>query len=687
MITDTRTTNLTPAACDRIAKAGGSVLCVSTNDSRRLHGKVLHANGEGWALGLSGSANLSNAAYRGINAEVLVSRTGSKANAIGDLIDTLDCIPISPGDIERLAQRHEALSKDKDTEGSDKLPRIVTGKWTTKNELLLLPHSSVTAIDSVQISQSGVLFDCNCSWSGERSQCATLKPPANVTRETVALVRLVSDQTAGPWVVVTDPRELAEQAQISSSLVERFSTMIDTNFDVSETIDFYNFLLRVWNARRHMPVDQRTTGEPTDAEKPRRKSRWLWFSEDAFQQRDESSDAPLHNQTAAAPVPRQLIAKLLFGSADNLEIDDSESESELSEDKVDEAARAKDTRLSELFDDNKPADDPSSPDNGSLASKKRAIVKKEELSELVSQNRQSYFQRLQHADLSRYPVRRLFEEMKVLLGALHYSLRANAIGNITFQTEQAHIMRGFFGGEWSPFPAALMQLSDAERKTVWHETPMLQLIALMFYNTYLSHVSTREPSDPDIRSPANGVFWFRNLTELIDAQALDDSLHQIQRHQSRLKTGYLWLAHLWPKWSQELPFELYYKQLVSSTRAIQATEAYVAERAAEIDWQASLDEEDDVVRLTESGRLQPGFQESQGDRAGGPMVAWIRRDPFDSPTAAPLSAHVMRIQIVRNNRQQRERIIALSDLANFVDGIDDPLAHQGVELLSALAAE
>jgi hypothetical protein len=85
VITDLNRCNLTRTATESIRAAGGRFLAMAEDSP--LHAKAIHAAGPGWEIGASGSANLTNAAWRGHNAELLVFRHGAQASRIGHLID------------------------------------------------------------------------------------------------------------------------------------------------------------------------------------------------------------------------------------------------------------------------------------------------------------------------------------------------------------------------------------------------------------------------------------------------------------------------------------------------------------------------------------------------------------------------------------------------------------------------
>lgn len=578
VLTDLRTTNLTSKAFDAICAAGGVVRNVL---DRPLHAKALHAEGKGWELSICGSANLSRAAWRGMNAELVVVRRDELARPVRALLDQLDTEDVSEEERDALDSFAEPPTsvvagpalQDVRWESAEVIRAVmVAGSPPTGAELLAGARTTPISLREMQLGMGGVRVRVE---AGIRGRPAAL--------------RVVSAQGPGPWSAVHDPEELSETVREKSPSEAMLRELLaEDDFDADGARRLLDLMSRLWQERREetRPPDATNRQDGTPETLPERPD-WHWVSEDDFRSREETSVAPLEPRLRELPLPAALLRRLLFGEdVSTGDFDDQNSESDGSEPV--ERASGKERKATQLRSQEA----------------QRSFLE-------AAQGAVDIYTRKLSSDVTRSAAR-LLDDLQLLTAVLHYAVRARALSVSDFRRQLVTLLHEFWGTRGAPFPRALERTPSEQRHAVWGRAPVLLLGTVLLYNAALADFYVL-PDDRDPSALASDLalpLWLRNLLHAAPEGTIEEALTSLESQLAGLRRGELWLDSLWPSLAARVPFESFARRLLEASRDIMAAERLLLASLAHP--HAEPEDGDPVLMVGRDGSLAAGRAEREG---------------------------------------------------------------------------
>jgi hypothetical protein len=626
VVTDVRVTNLSPAAAKAIRRAGGAVRTL-VDTERHLHAKALHAHGRGWQLAISGSANLSNAAWRGSNAELVAVRRGEGAAAVRKLLDGLGSREFNAKDIARLRDVFEKRTQAAAERQPDfKWPVFaVSGARWKDNQVLVEVHGGSLEPTAVQLKQGNRLTGCGfvVSKSGPGGCTLALRPPSEVTSERPVAVRVNTISGEGSWSIVHSPLELEATGQARSNVEDRLRQFLSADPDDGLAAEgFFRFMADTLRERLAGERGDHDAAQPIRAEgesnPPRQELIHVTeadFAASAVARGEEEERSHLHHETLN---PRRLLLRLLFGDLDDVQADANEGESDVITDE-DGGDETEETRSSASHN----------------------IRPRRHLLAIVTDACAGYVSDLKRAAGERSAAR-LLEDVLVLMAALQRTLRMRQLSTNEYLDYFVPVVREMLGGPFSPLPHALRRIPSEFRREAWLTNQILPGTALVLYNLTLAERASQSDLSRELVA-AGAALWFRHVWRNAPNDGGDDVLQALDRQTFRLrKYGDLWFGDLWPAVEADMPFTEFVKGLIVDADALEALDAVLRESSAKAGDLPSLDNNDVILTLVE-GHAAAGFIEPVGD--GPRMVAQITSAPFQRPDGVGryVRTHVLRV--------------------------------------------
>lgn len=611
VVVDPAMSNLTAAARKRIEKAGGRFLRAFAS-GRAVHAKAFHARGETWQASVHGSANLSIAAWRGANAELVVWKTGDGAAEVAALIDEVTSEELTDADWKLLEQREAARAARPDEEGGQPTgPAPVSACWLDAERVQFTLRAAASGIVAAE------LMVRDRSWRTTRLTSNGTELRAHFDTQPgagSAVGRLVSAGGEGSWIVVHDRVELRDRGRA----LERTDVQLRNHLSwdsgtARDATDFLEFLGRMFEERKRrdseLPKAPSAASEPSSAPKPE----WRFVKEEDFRATESSNEGAgvdsSEERTALAPT--RLMLRLLFGDLDVEDADASEGESGLTEAAVDGPA-------------------PQAPKPG-RAKRDADVV----LRSAATRARTAYLDTLRRVGGQGRSPGRMLEDLEVLSVALYRGLRSGGLSAPAFLAEYAQLLRAFFGAANTPFCLALRSVPEEERPAFWARTPVLAASALLVFNACLADLEVgqydEEPS-PDFLHVAP-VLWLRHVLRHAPP---DDQLATLEKQLPRIrKQGQLWLASHWPHLEASCDFVEFAARQLETAEGLNRLEAGLrARRAAEA---GRLDGDTDcVVGFGRDGSIAAGFV----DDPDKPISrVWLHDGAFQNPEPSESGRH------------------------------------------------
>lgn len=598
-------TNLTRRAVTRVRDIGGEVAQIT--GERPVHAKLLHARGDGWALGVVGSANISQAAWHGANHELVVVREGAAADEVGALIDALETDQIEEEELALLdlIERDRADLDESDDEGDvGGGPIVAFARWSTQKHVLfrLLAGSYATAIE---LHSKDICVRVNVEPGSDQ-----LEAPSALKRGDICLARAWLDERSGPWAVIHDVEELRERSSPPSAEREALEALLGAEgFDFDAARALLEVFAEVLANRADRVVAQQQLGGEPDAADTSLGSKLVRLGDFTSPEvklpgRGESSEG------LSLPSAR-MMNRLLFGDEvlDGPGASADEGESELGEEILDGPSggavhRDRPAGLEEF--------DPQARQE-----------RREVFARACERARVNYVRQLS-ATRSRRP-ERLLEDLMILAAPLHYMAQSGELSATGLRRELVILLRAFLGDRTSPFVAAIERLDHNQRDELWAETPALLVVVLLVYNACLADLhcnseSRAQPVFPDARP----ILWLRHVIRHVGRERLERFVESSQDCASSLRAGRIfWLADAWDKRSHEMPFGKFVDRLIADVNALET----IAKQILAGDYATRLrdgDDEDGLLVVDEHGIVGVGWAEF----ALRP-VAFVRVGAFD----------------------------------------------------------
>lgn len=549
--TDLRTTNLSLEAADAIAAAGGAVKIV--HPERPLHAKVLFASGPGFALGIHGSANLSKAAWRGHNAELVVVRHGSAALEIEALLRGLP----TPKDLTDAHRIGLANAVDRSTDIAPEIvgPALSRAEWMDRQTVEVHGGANTFngSIDGFEFKISDTLRKPN-SYERIHNDTWRVISPTGIERGVPVILRAFSEGEPGPWVPVADPWELRDTARARTHDEIALEEFFDGG-DESTNEGLVRFLAGMFERRARVASRTSAVHEvaKTGAAPKPGGPNLVDIPEAAFHGRTEDTEATRSSRHEALS-PSRLLHQLLFGDVqergDLSGGDGSETES--------------------------PEAPAASPPQGPNAPSARH--KPEAFAAITRRATDAYLADVGRPEGAARAAPRLAEDALVLSACFQRAFRARELSIHQFLAAQVRALRALIGAPHAPLPRALAKIPPEVRQLGWIENALLPAMALPLYNVCLAeHAVTKrdERPAPDFASSAP-VLWFRNVLRHAPP-GLGAVVTETESQIYSLKAyGVLWLADEWPDLEEEVPFDLFVRSLIDDAKALEALRGALA---------------------------------------------------------------------------------------------------------------
>ncbi|WP_434420194.1 hypothetical protein [Nannocystis pusilla] len=596
VIVHPRMTNITSRIVRAIELRGGRVLKVRLDDpdgrDRPVHGKLLYARGRGWSVGLVGSANLSLAAWKGLNHELVSVRVGTDADEVSRLIDALPCEPLNDEDLEffdRLAERR--TQQDRDDEALKPTPKLALrhARWLGTARIFVQLAREADKQPVIEIrGERGIVRGNRLTPAGAGWE---VDVPAAIRRGTPCLARVAGDPP-GAWAVVQDHSEVRASARAEGREREMLDHLLETpGFDPDGAILLMELLASVQQSR----VEQQREADPERAAASGLGSgapEVRHVSLNDFEQRQPGASGAIANYLIPLPSVR-LMNRLLFGD-------------EVHDEGGGEAVEV------ELTDDDDGSEDfleqvhQTERQSGAHESPIEAMAKFLRASQ---QARERYLSTVRGARSDPFL---LLDDIMLLAAPLHYMMRGRGISEAEFRTEMVPLLRELVCDAHSPLLKAIKRLNETAREELWTNTPIFLLLMLWVYNACLADDVDRTRFIPrtilNVRfSNSHPVLWLRHIVRLVPPKTLGHLLDVLPSTLPRLRTGIFWLGRLWRERIHEAPLEDFVRRSVADAVALDRVEDQLRQlepRIRERDSGRLPDHDEQVVAL--GGARPPG---------------------------------------------------------------------------------
>lgn len=653
VIVDLGMTNLTADARTAIEAAGGRIRAF--DDARAVHAKAAFACGDGWQIGIHGSANLSSAAWRGHNAEIVVTRRDESANEIAELLRARPVREISESDWTNLAKR-TALEQDE--------RRLA---WDPSLVILSATHSAGAIAIIVPKEEAPHVASLTCRTNAEVFTLATESPTAGYLRADLGgraldgsvVVRLESGASAGPWTVVHDVAVLRSHARPRSPFDDDAVGYFGGSRSTDSTEALLELLSAIADERRERENDPIRASRPTSSDEP--KEDWVWVTAADFHDALSAPGgdvAPHRIDADGRPDPGRLLTRLLFG---------------------DSTQRDQPARDAENDDDHDDVD--GVPPAASLP-KAMTPAPIRDLGKLVERTERAYLLRLSRAQTTAAPAR-LLQELVILVATFQDAARQDAISDRQLAGSLVTLTDAILGSNARPIPRSLQAVPQPSRADTWSRTPILAAASLAVYNACLVNavVADEIPADSTF-SDVRAMLWLRNVLRYAPWPDPARLIEHVEQHLPWIRRfSVLWVADRWPYWDGALPFEEFVRDGIDEACHLERLDAIL--RQGRNDFTYRPDGEDIVVGLGRDQKLATGFLDLDSDDDVTSDDDKPRVVLFDGAFQRPGAPDLRR----RPLETKTNRVLSLSQLATVLRSAGEPPANvdAALNLLRQLA--
>jgi hypothetical protein len=605
VLVDVGMTNLQQHARQSIEAAGGVIRAF--DEKRAVHAKAVVATGDGWRVALHGSANLSNAAWRGHNAELLIMNPDAADGRVAELLQQLATRDMTDQDWQGLV---DAVPDE--PAASDASLIINAATWIDDEHVELIVSNDDSSRELVLAAVSGArTVRAPAPRHGDRRRTRIVECRGNTL-----VVRLEDGATFGPWSVVHDPSVLRQHASPRSP----FDAAVD-QLEGRRSGDATQALLELLSAiadERREPTNVQARRGHAPLQPDSDAEHWVWVTaEDFADAAAEAAVAEPSSRDDGRPDPAPLLRRLVLGDpvrTDTVEIQDSSSG-----DPTKEPGRKQQS---------------SPPPN---------------LGKVVDRIQKAYLSRLRQPGAASSPAR-LLQELLVLVAAFQDAARQGSITDRQLATSLVALGDAVFAGA---IFRSLQGVSDAQRNDVWQRAPVLAASALTIYNTCLINAVLQDNAPPDsVFSDTRPILWLRNVVR--HAPSADPAwlLTNLEEHLVRIrKFSVLWIADRWPYFDQLLPFEEFVRDAVNACVLLERIDASLRSLPPP---SYQYDDDDRVVGLGRDQRLAVGFRESEEEESQ--VKVLLFDGAFQKPgpqTAGEPRPHIRQTPRVRSLAQVR----------------------------------
>ena len=547
VITDVRKTNITPEAVRNIADAGGKVFKLDPkHHPRHMHAKMIYTQGVDWAFASLGSANASIAAWQGINAEAIVTRSGSGAGKVAELIDSLQIKLLSESDISKLVYKDEENS-DSDNLEIEICPRIIFAEWISQKNIQIVAQFSTSELEAIEVFGSKTwsvksfsVEDIGKKLSKISFSCPELKKPGQVTT-----IRLVNQITSSPLAVVHDVEEIRIQASRTTKEWEYLEQLLGSDqFDPDGAERLLLLFSTIQRKRFDAVIQKRTNlklGDTNKKEEDKEVQLFVTTERTDFESSVQESQDGNNSHSFSSTLSSHLMNRLLFGGTNSVS-SDVENESE-SEDNDESRTKEK--------------------ERGSTI--KCSQKQRESFLESARKAREQYL-----GHLKNYSSRNLYlllDDLQILTAPLHYMYRGGGLSASAFRGEMVEILRALLGSAEAPLLMEIANYEVEERRALLEKTPILHLATLLIYNTCLAHceASHNGKFSNSHLTDAKPVLWLWHFVRLIPDILNFIRSEEFGRQIYKLRLGAFWLADCFKNCEQDLPFVEFVKEMIRAS--------------------------------------------------------------------------------------------------------------------------
>ena len=590
VIVHPRMTNITRRIVGAIEAMNGRVLKVCPRDEdeadRPVHGKLLYARAAGWRLGISGSANLSVAAWQGHNHELIAVRRGADADAVNALIDDLPCEPLTEEDLELFERNAAQRARDNEEAVIPRGPSLRFTRWARSDRVLVRPAEDPGEPFAIELRGPHGVVRAADATRGEGGW--EFAAPAVIQRGAPCLAR-ISGAVPGPWSVVQDPEELLGSTQPGRRERGALERLLDTpGFDREGARQLMELIADIQRKRVERAAAAADPAGDVDGTAPGLRT----VSLQDFERRGR--DAADSRSSGLVPLASvRLMNRLLFGD-DERDEPDQETDSELDADDL-----AEEEILARMESAKRSGAGPATKD--AMDAFLRAS----------SQARGRYIQTLRGRRVDPY---HLLDHLMLLAAPLYYMLRGRTLGDSAFRAEMVVLLRALVGEPHAPIYQAIRELDAGGRNELWDHMPVFYVVMLLVYNVCVADAELHDPRSPAAATFTNShpVLWLRHLVRLVDAGRLELLLAGLPEVVGRLKKGLLWPVTAWPRQRRSAPFEEFVRTSVRDALALDRVEQQIRGLLPQLCRPgAAVEDGDLVVGLAAPGLIAAGWAEPE----------------------------------------------------------------------------
>lgn len=609
VLVDRTMTNLSARARAAIEASGGKVRALTAG--RRSHAKAIFAEGTGWAFSAHGSANLSLAAWRGHNTELMVFRADDAAREVGELVAELEGDDLTEG---QWAEIHERAARTGPPETDPTLAHdgliLDSARWLPDGRLEATLGGPAPTGTVLQLRVGQAEREFALEGQGLAGPIA-LRVELEVGP--VAVARLVAADRSGPWCLVHDPAALKRAARGRSALDDRVERLVlHGGRDPEGGGDLVELITEIMRLRSEAKNDGARAGPPRRTAPREDGPEWRWIrpAETPNQEKQTVSAINLSDLTGLNVDPVRLLERLLLGDAramlGRVDVDGTDADAEAK-------GATPGARIAEP-----PA--------------RSTSCVPMDLMETTERARSAFVSALVRGggDL---PPESILADVLVLASGLQSGLQQGRLTDRAYVHAMRDVLRAAFGSRNAPLVRALERIPPEKRERTWARGWLLVGPLVVLWQVLLAHeAATNGDGVEDAPRRTNLVLWIRHLLRHRPTDATADGLLAEAKRQLPTieKFGALWLGDRWPGLAARLPFLDFARVAIEEALAVLAAEPILEEalKGAKLARLSGVVEGDDVIGLGPDGSPAKGFMDDAANALvhDGAFQAATRRD-------------------------------------------------------------
>ncbi|WP_242396164.1 phospholipase D-like domain-containing protein [Anaeromyxobacter oryzisoli] len=589
VIVDRSMTNLSLDARQAIEAAGGRVRALV--ETRRCHAKALYAEGEDWSFSVHGSANLSNAAWHGHNAELVVFRKGADARSVGTLLGELAAEELTE---EAWAHVHEQAKKTVPPVAPEAAASnlvLHSAQWLDATRVEVVTSGAVPEGAVVEVRARDASRDVPVQARASSGPLVVEVPAAEGNRPVTA-IRIRVAKWSGRWVVVHDASELERTARGRTAIDDRVERVVQFGGrDPEGGADLLELLteaVRLRSEALRSPTAKRSSHKPAPSTGG---AEWHWV-EEYVEGEPELADEALGSTDRSrvyALDPVRIIDNLIAGDARKLA-----SRSDALED-----------------EEGREGDEGEGGGGGNSAAPPRPPTDRPRRDLLDAAERaRAVFVFALDREGGDLPAEHLLTDVLVLAAALQSGVHRERLTDLVYAKSMEDVLRALLGSAQSAYPRALANIPPEQRRVAWARGWLLIGPLLVLWHVSMARRAARgeDRMEDAVRRDAIGL-WFRNVLRHAPRESVAELVAEAERQLPAIERfGALWLADRWKGFAEAVPFLTFVRDVLEDAEALLAIEP-VLQPALPSGVKRNAVEGDRVVGRGRDGSLAVGFMD------------------------------------------------------------------------------